>query len=154
MVSVQKLQEIVLNDIKEHFNSKNITKKIDKYLNNTEKQNTELLKRKEVLENDIIKLDVQISNLLNSIADGNASSLKYINQKIEQLDKDKTEKTNELSSLSINSISNDNSYIIDFIKNINEKLLSEDFEELKLLCKTVIEKIIINDKNIDIHYKI
>ena len=37
---------------------------------------------------------------------------------------------------------------------INEKLNTNDFEELKLLCKTVIDKIVITDENVDIHYKI
>jgi hypothetical protein len=40
------------------------------------------------------------------------------------------------------------------VKNINEKINTTDFEQLKLLCKTVIDKIVITDENIDIHYKI
>ena len=52
-----------------------------------------------------------------------------------------------------NNIDNDN-YLIDYIKNINEKLNTTDFEELKNICKTVIDKIVITDENIDIHYKI
>jgi cell division protein FtsW (lipid II flippase) len=45
-------------------------------------------------------------------------------------------------------------YLIRDIKNINEKLISEDFEQRKILCKTLIEKIVVDDENIDIHYKI
>ncbi len=154
MIAVSKIEEIVLKDIKEHFNSKNIVKKIDKYINNTEKQNIELLNKKEILENEIVKLDIQITNLLNSIANGNATALKYINQKIEDLDKKKIIKTKQLSELNINTLSDDKAFILNYIKDVNTKLLSKDFEELKLLCKTLIEKIIVDGKNIDIYYKI
>lgn len=154
MIAVPKLEEIVLNDIKEYFNSEDIIDKINKYINTSKKQNVEQLKRKETLENEIIKLDIQINNLLDSVAEGNVITLKYINQKIEELDKQKEEKVKELSQININTISDDASYIIDYIKNINEKLLTKDFEERKILCQTLIEKIVIDDENIDIHYKI
>lgn len=154
MISVPKLEELVLNDIKKYFNSKNIIKKINKYINNTEKNNIELLKKKEQLENEIVKLDIQINNLVNSIADSNTVSLKYINQKIENLDKEKNTKSQELSQLSINTFSNDKAYILNYIKDINSKLSSKDFEDMKLLCQTLIDKIIIDNENVDIHYKI
>lgn len=154
MIAIEKLEEIVLNDMKEHFSSNNLTQKIDKYLNNIEKQNTDQLKKKEYLENEIIKLDIQINNLISSIAEGNTISIKYLNQKIENLDKEKEIKTKELSDLNLHPDVDDNSYIVNYIQNINEKLGSNNIEDKKKLCKTLIEKIVINNKNIDIHYKI
>ncbi len=154
MISTSKLEEIVLDDMKHYFSSNHLLNKVNKYLNNSKKHNTELLKHKEILENDIIKIDIQIKNLIDSIANANDITLKYVNQKIEELDKEKKLKTLELSKINLDNLSNDNSYILEYIKNINEKLNSKDFEELKLLCKTVIEKIVVTDENIDIHYKI
>ena len=38
------------------------------------------------------------------------------------------------------------------IEQIVEKI--KDFEQLKLVCHTIIDKIVITDENVDIHYKI
>lgn len=154
MIRTDKLEEIVINDMKKYFNSKNVANILSKYLKTSKKQNTELLKKKEILENDILKLDIKIKNLINSIADSNDISLKYINQKIQELDTEKNNKAVELSSLKVNNFSNDTSNILEYIKNIDEKLDTNNFEELKTLCKTVISKIVVSDDKIDIYYKI
>ena len=77
---------------------------------------------------------------------------KYINKKIEEIEIEKENKLKEISSLNLPN--NNNDELLDYIKNINEKLNSNDFNELKILCKALIEKIVVTDKNIDIHYKI
>lgn len=152
MIDVSKLQDLVIQDMKKYFNSKNITKKINTYVENNETKNTELLNRKEHLENEIIKLNIQIDKLINSIAESNEFTLKYINKKIEEIEKEKQKKLQEISSLDISN--NKDNDILEYIKDIDNKLASNDFNELKLLCKTIIDKIVITDENVDIHYKI
>ena len=152
MIDVKKLEEIVINDMKEYFNSKNLTKKINNYISKNKNKDIELLKKKETLENDFVKLDIQINALVDSIIEANNVSLKYINKRIEDLENEKQSKLKEISSLNINQ-NNDNE-VLDYIKNINDKLNTTDFNELKILCKNVIDKIVITDQNIDIHYKI
>lgn len=154
MIAIKKLEEIVLNDMREHFNSNKLLNRINKYLKTVQKQNTNVLKKKEELENEIVKINIQINNLVDSVAEGNSISLKYINQKIQELDREKLLKSEELSKLNLENITEDNSYILDYVKNINEKLNTKDFDDLKILCRTVIDKIVVTDENIDIHYKI
>lgn len=154
MIEVTKLQDYVLKDMKEYFSSKNIDQKIKKYINNKKKINSKAITQKEEYENELTKLDIQIENLINSIADGNVVVSKYINQKIEEIESRKEEITLKLKDLNENNNFNNNDYLIDYIKNINEKLNTTDFEELKNICKTVIDKIVIIDEIIDIHYKI
>lgn len=154
MIDVSKLQEIVLNDMKNYFNSVDITKKIETYLRTIKKEDTKIKVEKENIENEIIKLDMQIQNLINSIAEGNTIVSKYINQKVEEIENQKSLLVNKLKSLDNTTINDNQNKLLDYIKNINEKLNTTDFEELKQLCKTVIEKIVITDENIDIHYKI
>lgn len=154
MIDISKLEDIVINDIKKHFNSNEIETKIEKYMKNNKKENINLLKQKEEFENKIIKIDIQIQNLINSIAEGNITISKYINQKIEDLEKEKQNISSQLSTIiEKNNITEDN-YLIEYVKNINEKINTKDFEQLKLLCHTIIDKIVITDKNIDIHYRI
>lgn len=154
MIEVTKLQDFVLKDMKEYFNSSNINQKIKKYINNKKKANSKVILQKEELENELIKCNIKIENLINSIADGNTVVSKYINQKIEEIEKQKEELTIKLKEMKENSDLNSDNYLIEYVKNINEKLNTTDFEELKTICKTVIDKIVINDENIDIHYKI
>lgn len=154
MIDVSKLEDIVISDMKKYFNSSNITNKIEKYINNSQQKNIDLLKEKENLENAILKFDLQIQNLINSIAEGNIIISKYINQKIEELEKEKQKTVLKLNELNNKNDFLDDNSLIEYIKDINEKIASDDFEQLKLLCKTVIDKIVITDNNIDIHYKI
>lgn len=152
MIDVSKLEKIVIADMKNYFNSKNIFDKIDTYVENNKNKNMEALSKKEKLENDIIKLNLQIDNLINSIAESNEFTLKYINKKIEEIEKEKQNKLQNISALNLYDNKNDD--IIEYVKNINNKLNSNNFDELKTLCRTVIEKIVVTDENIDIHYKI
>ncbi len=152
MIDVSKLEDLVITDMKNYFNSKDITKKINTYVKNNKSKDVEALNKKEQLENDIVKLDIQIDNLINSIAESNEFTLKYINKKVEEIEKEKQNKLQEISALNFSN--NENNDILEYIKNINEKLNSNDFNGLKILCKTVIEKIVVTDENIDIHYKI
>ena len=152
MIDVSKLQEIVVNDIKTYFNSKDINKKIKTYISQTKKKDAQKIIEKENVENEILKLNIQIQNLIDSLAEGNTTISKYINQKIEEIEKQKQELTTKLKTLSHNDTQNND--IIEFIKNINEKLVKASFEDLKIICKTIINEIIITDENIDIHYKI
>ena len=152
MIDVSKLEDIVISDMKNYFNSKNITKKVNAYVKNNKNKDIEKLNKKEQLENEIIKLNLQIDNLINSIAESNEFTLKYINKKVEEIEKEKQGILQEISSLNISK--DENKDIIEYIKNIDEKLNSNDFNELKNLCRAVIDKIVVTDENIDIHYKI
>lgn len=152
MIDVSKLEKLVLSDIKQYFNSDSIINKVNKYIKDNESKDIELLTKKEKLENDIVKLNLQIDKLINSIAESNEFTLKYINKKIEEIEIEKQNKLKEISSFNLPN--NNNDELLDYIKNINEKLNSNDFNELKTLCKALIEKIVVTDKNIDIHYKI
>ena len=92
--------------------------------------------------------------MIDSIAEGNVIVSKYINKKIEDLEIEKQNILSELNLLNEKNNFTDNNFLIEYIKDINEKLNTKDFEQLKLVCHTIIDKIVITDKNIDIHYKI
>ena len=154
MIDVTKLQDFVLKDMKDYFNSKNINQKIEKYINNKKKTDSKLIFQKEQYENELTKCNIQIENLVNSIAEGNVIVSKYLNQKIEEIEKQKEVITINLRKITENNNIQDDNYLIEYIKNIDEKLNTTDIEELKKICKTVINKIVITDRNIDIHYKI
>ena len=79
---------------------------------------------------------------------------KYINDKIEQLEKNKQEINNQIQQLKFGTNIIENSDILEYIKNINEKLDINNFEEMKKICNILIDKIVVTDENIDIHYKI
>lgn len=154
MIDVARLQDFVLKDMKDYFSSKNINQKIEKYTKNKKKTDSKLMSQKEQYENELTKCNIQIENLINSIAEGNVVVSKYLNQKIEEIEKQKEIISINLREITENNDIQDDNYLIEYIQNINEKLNTNDIEELKKICKTVINKIIVTDKNIVIHYKI
>lgn len=154
MIDVSKLQDFVLDDMKNYFNSKNINKKIEKYIINRKNADAKIISQKEQYENELTKCNIQIENLVNSLAEGNTIISKYINQKIEEIEKYKEKISSQLKNITGNNSKEDDNYLFEYIKDISEKLNTNDFEELKRICKTVINKIVITDRNIDIHYKI
>lgn len=154
MIFVPTLQEIVFEDMKNYFSSSNIKNKVEKYINNNKEKNIELIKQKENLENEILKIEIQINNLISALAEGSSTVSKYINDKIEQLEKNKQELNNQIQQLKFETNIIENSDILEYIKDINEKLNINNFEEMKKMCNMLIDKIIITDENIDIHYKI
>lgn len=154
MIYIPTLQNVVIEDMKEYFSSSKIKDKVEKYINNNKEKNIHLIKEKEDIENEILKIEIQINNLITSLAEGNSVISKYINEKIEQLENNKQQLVAKIKQLESETNIIENSDIIKYIQNINEKLDINNFEEMKKICNILIDKIVITDENIDIHYKI
>lgn len=116
------------------------------------------LAEKNKIELNITKIDEEIENLISSIADGNATFLKYINEKIEKLDLHKRELLSELNDLELNEYGKQNTIdnsddIINCINTLEETLNSNDFDEIRRTCNLLINSITFHaDKSIDINY--
>ena len=154
MIFIPTLQNVVIEDMKEYFSSSKIKEKIEKYINNNKDKNIHLIKEKEDIENEILKIEIQINNLISALAEGSSTVSKYINDKIEQLENNKQQLVAKINQLESETDIIENSDIIKYIQNINEKLDINNFEEMKKICNILIDKIVITDENIDIHYKI
>jgi len=150
---------IIFSDIAQHYSSEEIKSKIIN-AKQEKKASPEYLAKKNSIEMEIVRIESEIDNLLNSIADGNAIVNKYLNQKIESLDTRKSQLLSELNTLELNEYSSKNSInsldeIIEQISSLEETLNSGNSEKVRNMCKVLVKSITFyKDKSIDIEYYI
>ena len=92
----------------------------------------------------------QISNLLNNIASGIA--VEETNNKINELEKEK--ETIEEKLVESEQKEKDNKVSLNMIKNLKATWFDMDFDEQRRIIEHLIDKIIVNDNEINIYYNI
>ena len=92
----------------------------------------------------------QINNLLNNIASGIA--VEETNKKINELEKEK--ETIEEKLIESEKKEKDNNVSLNMIKNINATWFDMDFDEQRRIIEHLIDKVIVNDNEINIYYNI
>jgi len=140
------LVDEIENIVKEH-----LFKKINQLKNTSIDTQVEENRNINKIKIQLIELDKQIENLINKIAEANEVTMKYINERLAKLDKEKTALLEELQKLTI-----ENSKVISmneiFEKVDNWENLS--LEEKKEVCSNLINKVYITDDEINIEWKI
>ncbi len=98
----------------------------------------------------LIELDKQIENLINKIAEANEVTMKYINEKLTTLDKEKSSLIDEMQKLTLENSQNIG------LDDLFEKIDNWDnlnLENKKAVCKTLINKVYIKADEITINWK-
>ena len=92
----------------------------------------------------------QINNLLNNIASGIA--VEETNKKISELEKEK--ETIEEKLIESDKREKDNKVSLNMIKNLKATWFDMDFDEQRRIIEHLIDKVIVNDNEINIYYNI
>ena len=92
----------------------------------------------------------QINNLLNNIASGIA--VEETNNKINELEKEK--ETIEEKLIESEQKEKDNKVSLNMIKNLKATWFDMDFDEQRRIIEHLIDKVIVNDNEINIYYNI
>ena len=92
----------------------------------------------------------QINNLLNNIASGIA--VEETNNKINELEKEK--ETIEEKLIESDQKEKDNKVSLNMIKNLKATWFDMDFDEQRRIIEHLIDKVIVNDNEINIYYNI
>lgn len=159
VISQQYADPIIFSDIAQHYSSDEVKQKIIS-AKQEYKASPSYLAKKNAIEMEIARIDAEIDNLLNSIAEGNTTVNKYINKKIETLDVHKSQLLSELNELELEERSSRNNIdgleeIIDQISSLEETLNSGDFNKVKNMCRVLVKSITFHkDKSIEIEYYI
>lgn len=98
----------------------------------------------------IEEITKQINNLLNNIASGVA--VNETNQKITELEKEKEMIEEKL--ISSKQKEKDNKVSLDMIKNLKSTWFDMDFDEQRRIIEHLIDKVVVNDNEINIYYNI
>lgn len=105
---------------------------------------------KNELKTRLEEIKKQINNLLNFIASGVA--VNETNQKITELEKEKEMIEEKL--ISSEQKEKDNKVSLDMIKNLKSTWFDMDFDEQRRIIEHLIDKVIVNDNEINIYYNI
>ena len=92
----------------------------------------------------------QINNLLNNIASGIA--VEETNNKINELEKEKENIEEKL--IESDQKEKDNKVSLNMIKNLKTTWFDMDFDEQRRIIEHLIDKVIVNDNEINIYYNI
>ena len=109
------------------------------------------------IELQIAQIEHEIGNLISSIATGGSTVAKYIEERINSLDSEKTALSKKLAEVSLNNISdsdkyNNISHVLNKFSNIDYVLRNGEFEQKKLIVTTLINKVYLSSDGIDIEY--
>lgn len=103
-----------------------------------------------ILKIQLAKIDEQIQNIITKIADCSDTTIKYLNEKIENLDKEKKEILNNITNLELknNSLNKTNIDINDVLKD----WYNYDLNTKKQIAKQIIENIILEGNKVEINF--
>lgn len=104
----------------------------------------------EEYENRLIKVQKQIENLVNFIADDIA--VEVTKKRLENLEIEKETLEKEISD--IKSKEEENINKLDILKNLKSTWLNMTFDEQRLIIEHIVDKVIVTNNNIDIKLKI
>ena len=104
----------------------------------------------EEYENRLIKVQKQIENLVNFIADDIA--VEVTKKKLENLETEKETLEKEISDIKSKNEKNLNK--LDILKNLQSSWFNMTFDEQRLIIEHIVDKVIVTNNNIDIKLKI
>ena len=104
----------------------------------------------EEYENRLIKVQKQIENLVNFIADDIA--VEVTKKKLENLEREKETLEKEISDIKSKNEKNINK--LDILKNLQSSWFNMTFDEQRLIIEHIVDKVIVTNNNIDIKLKI
>ena len=136
----------ILQEIVAHYSNPDVIARIKRAkIEKTELSAKDASRKNEILS-ELATIQKQIDNLLSSIADGNASLIKYANEKISELDNRKAVLNQELSHIdSLTSAQKSEAdlanLIYDMLEYIPEVLSGGDFDKIKETCNILVREI-------------
>lgn len=151
---------IIIQSIIEHYSKESVIEEIrSSNLRTPEKSPADLKERNDLMI-QLNQVEGEISNLMQSLTQGNDVLIKYINEKIIELDARKSSITSRISEIDSGQVTNREELsllqqIELILDDIPETLTNGTFDEIKNLCHILVTKIVFQkDGSIDIEYTV
>lgn len=155
LFSVSEVEDAVLAHLVNHITENDIYNGIQK-IKEKHEIDVSLINRKNFLEANVSKCNVEIQNLLKAVASGESVVNTYVQKSIEEIDTKLQEYKTELDKIHTQIYSTYSQYdrlrdIKEYLKN-PEQIVNCDFDTKKSICKALIKKITLHNDKIDIEY--
>ncbi len=156
----KKIDPLIIQNIIQHYQEESVVKKIKTYNCKTTQPNAENSKERNALMIQLNQVQSEIDNLMQSLSEGNSVLMKYVNEKIVELDNSKSRVLSRISEIDSGSASDAEEfslmqYLESVLSDIPDILTNGTFDEIKDLCHILVKKIVFDDVgNIDIEYTV
>lgn len=156
----KKTDPIIIQSIISHYSDETVIKRIKSYELRTQENDPAALKERNDLMIQLNQVQSEIENLMQSLTQGNAILIKYINEKIIELDSKKASVTKRISEIDSCSSADQEEFSLlqqlDLcLDDISTTLTTGTFDEIRDLCHILVKRIIFQeDGRIDIEYTI
>lgn len=159
--SKKKTDPLIIQRIISHYAEPAVINKIQGVnFNSNPKLNSSDLKERNELMIQLTQVESDINNLLESLTQGNATLIKYMNEKIVELDQKKNRITARISEIDSGKSKNQEEIsllkqLADVLEDIPDILLNGTFDEIRDLCHILVKKIVFDkDDKIIIEYTV
>ncbi len=151
-INKQYIEELIINEIENKmFSPKAIDRLANKIYEYSKSQQTEIQSDIKMFEKELEKVEHQISNIVDAIANGMFHE--SMKEKMNQLEKRKSELTFDLNEAKLQAEINSPS--VENIKNylkLNSNIKNKTLEEQKKILQSYISKVTVTNSNIDIKF--
>lgn len=158
--SKKKTDPIIIQHIINHYTDDSVVAKIrSAELHETEKNPTNSKERNELMI-QLHQVQTEIENLMQSLTQGNETLIKYINEKIVELDMQKSSIAARLSEIDSGQTTEQKELSLlqqlnTVLNDIPNTLTNGTFDEIKDLCHILVKRIVFQkDGRVDIEYTI
>ena len=142
------LDELVFNEIKKlSFNKDYIAE-----IRNDKRNNIDDKERIETIEKEIENINDQVSRFMDLYVIRKIS-IDAVTKKIEPLEEQKEKLTEELEKLKNEAYDLTEAQTLELVESFGESLDKKDFAETRAIIESLIDKIIIDDEKVFIHWK-
>lgn len=156
----KKIDPLIIQSIIAHYQDESVVKKIKTYDCKSAQPDTENLKERNALMIQLNQVQTEIENLMQSLSEGNSVLMKYVNEKIVELDNSKSRILSRISEIDSGNTTDAEElslmqYLESILSDIPDILTNGTFDEIRDLCHILVKKIVFDDVgNIDIEYTV
>ena len=156
----KKIDPLIIQNIIQHYQEESVVKKIKSYECKNTQPNVENSKERNALLIQLNQVQSEIDNLMQSLSEGNSVLIKYVNEKIVELDNSKSSILSRISEIDYGSASDAEEFSLmqrleSVLTDIPYVLTNGTFDEIKDLCHLLVKKIVFDDVgNIAIEYTV
>lgn len=150
-ISAKKLESTVVDDMILHFTHPDIVQKIRENYHKQSFITPDQQRRKNELDLRLSQIDAEIDNLMQAIATGNPTMLKYANAHISELDAQRQQILSELQEINMEQYEDSSlqaayQFVYNYLDDFESKIRCADFDQMKTICNTLISQITTNHK--------
>ena len=149
-VSKKLIDPVIIEKTIEHFSEESVIMQLRSAELTDQVRTSSDFKERNDLMIQMTQIDKEIENLMSSLASGNAVLIKYINEKIVELDNKKTSIATKISALDSGTTSDREE--LSLLQQINEvldeipyRLHNGTFDDIRNLCHILIKKIVFQE---------